>query len=391
MTDANPGDGSLAVYIHIPFCERKCHYCDFNSGVHGPEIRERYVRALIREIESYAPAGRIVCSVFVGGGTPSVLPASSLLHILNAVRGMFEFAPDPEITVECNPGTVASERMAGETTESFLRGLRDAGVNRLSFGVQALDNSLLERLGRIHSPEQALQSISSAQAVGFENINVDLMFALPGQTSRMWDSTLSRVIATGVPHVSAYSLIVEPETPFAQWDAMGNLARPGNDEEATMYESAINTLQAAGYDHYEVSAFAKPGCRSAHNTVYWRNQEYIGFGNGAASYVAGNRFTREPNLERYVHLAENGDDTTAASEHLDERGAMGETMMMGLRLLDGVARADFAARFGCDPVSAFEGEIAGLVKAGLLTVTLKSVRLTRRGLFLANEVWEEFV
>lgn len=343
------------------------------------------------EIKRTPFAYRPVSSVFFGGGTPSVLPAGRLLDILNTVRSTFALVPGAEITIECNPGTLASERMAGETSATFLARLRDGGVNRLSFGVQSLDASLLRVLGRIHSPEQALTSIQAAQDAGFENINVDLMFALPGQTIAQWEASLARAIAAGVPHISAYSLIVEPDTPFHQLDADGRLARPGEDSEADMYETAISTLTSAGYEHYEVSAFARPGYRCVQNRIYWRNEEYVGFGNGATSYVAGERFTRQPALETYMRMAETGKDTIVDRERLDRRGAMGETMMMGLRQLDGVERDPFIRRFGQDPVEAFAGEVAQLSAAGLIRVTDHAIAVTHRGLFLANDVWEAFV
>jgi len=327
----------------------------------------------------------------VGGGTPSVLPASDLARILSALRRKFSFPDGIEVTVECNPGTVASERMAGETTGDFLRGLRDAGVNRLSFGVQSFDPGLLERLGRIHSPGQAERSVKEAQAAGIHNINVDLMFALPGQTMDLWSQSLDRALALGVPHISAYSLIVEPETPFAMWDGQGRLPRVSEDEEASMYQAVIARLGSEGYEHYEVSAFARPGYRSVHNQVYWRNEEYVGFGNGAASYVAGERFTREPRLERYIALAENSEDTVADRERLDRAGQMAETMMMSLRLAEGVDRTEFTRRFECDPLEPYGEAVAMFARAGLLAVTPESIALTERGFFVANEVWDAFV
>lgn len=385
---APPGFG---LYVHIPFCERKCSYCDFNSGVYGPEVRERYVRALIHDIRSSPLAGSPAKSVFFGGGTPSVLPAASLTLLLDSLRETFRFEVDAEVTVECNPGTIASERMAGETTQAFLQNLSAAGVNRLSFGVQSLDADLLKTLGRIHSPDQAIQSVRLARDDGFDNINLDLMFALPGQTQTDVTETLDGALSLQPEHISAYSLIVEPDTPFAVWDEQGRLPRPGEDEEAAMYETVIRTLTSAGYEHYEVSAFARPGKRSVHNAIYWRNEEYLGFGVGAASYVDGERLTRESRLETYVQLAETGGDPTVWRERLDRRGSMGETMMMGLRILDGVDREAFGRRFGADPCDEFGGEIVRLSEQGLLEVTSGSIRLTHRGLFLANEVWEAFV
>lgn len=380
----------LAVYVHVPFCERKCLYCDFNSGVYGPETRTRYVEALLAEIRA-TPCRGTAASVFIGGGTPSVLPASSIARILDAVRDRFDVTADAEITVECNPGTVASERMAGETTASFLGGLRNAGVNRLSFGVQSFDADVLRRLGRIHNPEQAVASVVAAREAGFDNINLDLMFALPGQTAAIWAETLRRALALETAHLSCYSLIVEPETPFHAWDAAGQLARPDNDEEAAMYETCIETLVSAGYEHYEVSSFARTGRRCRHNQVYWRNEEYVGFGVGAASYVDGVRFTRKPTVEDYLRSALTGADTVSEREVLDVRGSMGETMMLGLRLMEGVSRKRFAARFGRDPVDVWPAAISRLESQGLLAVTPERIALTRRGLLVANDVWEAFV
>lgn len=380
-----------SIYIHIPFCERKCHYCDFNSGAHPKVQRERYVEALVREIAATPFSGRKVCTVFFGGGTPSVLPGAWLARILDALRARFRFSDDVEITVECNPGTLASERLAGETTADFLHALRQAGVNRLSFGVQSFDAGLLKRLGRIHSPEQAEASVRMARDAGFESINVDLMFALPGQTMDLWESTLERALALDVPHISAYSLIVEPETPFALWDAQGRLPRPGEDQEAAMYRRVMDRLEAAGLEQYEVSAFARPGFRCRHNQVYWRNEEYIGFGNGATSYMDGERFSREPNLERYMTQAHSGEDTIADRERLDADGQMAETMMMGLRMVAGVDRAAFQRRFGQDPLDRYGETIARFERLSLLRVTPRSIALTRDGFFLANEVWEAFI
>jgi oxygen-independent coproporphyrinogen-3 oxidase len=382
---------AVALYVHIPFCERKCHYCDFNSGAHPTVARERYVDALVREIEATPFADRSAKSVFFGGGTPSVLPATAIARILGALRTRFALRPDAEVTVECNPGTIASERMAGESTEAFLDGLREAGVSRLSFGVQSFDEALLKRLGRIHSPGQAELSVRLAQTAGFSSINVDLMFGLPGQTMAHWDASLDRALELGIPHISAYSLIVEPDTPFALWDAKGRLPRPSEEEEAAMYERVMDRLAAHGLEQYEVSAFARPGFRSEHNLVYWRNEHYVGFGNGATSYMAGTRFSREPSLDRYMALAEAGHDTVTDREHRDLSGEMAETMMMGLRLTEGVDRAVFARRFGQDPLDAYADPISRFASAGLLNVTLAAVALTRRGFFLANEVWEAFV
>ncbi len=381
----------VALYVHIPFCERKCHYCDFNSGVSKASERERYVAALRREIRRTPYAGRPARSVFFGGGTPSVLPATAIASILDDLRDRFPFDDGLEVTVECNPGTLASERMAGESTVGFLQGLRSAGVSRLSFGVQAFDAGLLARLGRIHSPEEAEDSVRMAQAAGFESINVDLMFALPGQSLEQWNATLDRALALNVPHISAYSLIVEPDTSFAMWNAAGSLPRPSEDDEVEMYEAVIRRLRAEGFEQYEVSAFARPGYRCEHNLVYWRNEEYVGFGNGATSYIGGERFSREPRLEEFMALAENDEGTTTERERLDPEGQMAETMMMGLRLVDGLDRQSFANRFGADPALHFRDTIARFEPAGMLRVTPTSVALTHRGFFMANEVWEAFV
>lgn len=384
-------EGSLALYIHIPFCERKCLYCDFNSGAFGPASRRRYVEALEREIAVSDEPGRAAHSVFFGGGTPSVLPASDIARILNALRSRFHIAANAEITVECNPGTVDSERMAGEPTGAFLRGLQEAGVTRLSFGVQSFDAALLARLGRIHSPEQAIRSVAAAQDAGFPDINVDLMFALPTQTLAGWEDSLRRALALDVPHLSAYSLIVEPNTPFWAMHERHELPRPSEEEEADMYGLAIDLLTSAGLDHYEVSAFARPGHRSIHNITYWRNEEYLGFGNGAASYLGGERFTRDRNLHSWTGRAMAGEDTVLERERLDTADQMSETMIMGLRMASGVERSAFQRRFERDPVVEYGKVIWTLERNGLLWVSESAIGLTRRGFFVANDVWEAFL
>lgn len=381
----------MALYVHIPFCERKCHYCDFNSGFYKPAVRSRYIDALVNEIRCALPVKEVVSSVFFGGGTPSVLPAGALTRILDTLRASFSISSDAEITVECNPGTIASERMAGETTDSFFAALHSSGVNRLSFGVQSFDSSLLKTLGRIHTPDQAERSVRLAQDAGFRNINVDLMFALPGQTMKHWEDTLEKALDLHVPHISAYSLIVEPETPFAVLNDNGELPRVPEETEAEMYEHVIRRLAECGYGHYEISAFARPGFQCRHNLVYWHNEQYIGFGVGAASYREATRFTRYASLEDYMGRAERGEYTIENSESLNTEGQMSETMMMALRLMDGVERAWFTRRFGVDPAKHYANVLRPLVKQGLLQVTDERIALTLQGAFVANIVWEAFV
>lgn len=388
----------LGLYVHIPFCLQKCRYCDFLSAPAAPAVQERYLAALRREIELTARrpeiAGRRFATLYVGGGTPTALQPASLADIVALCLCSFRFVGngargEPEVTVEANPGTVAPDG---------LTRLRAVGVNRLSLGVQSFDDQLLSALGRIHTAQDARAAVAAARAAGFEDINLDLMFGLPGQTLAAWEETLAEAIGLAPEHISAYSLIVEEGTPFGVLAARGELALPDEETEAAQYERAIARLTEAGYRHYEISNFARPGCEARHNLIYWHNEEYLGLGLGAWSYLerpqAGGliRDANPRDLETYCAALERGElPPREGGEAPSRRREMVETAVMGLRLIDGIDLGAFAERFGVTLDEAFPGVRARLAADGLAETVDGRLRLTGRGVFLANRAWEHFV
>lgn len=395
-TDGEPGEQPLGLYVHVPFCVRKCTYCDFLSASATPATQQRYVAALKREIEVMASRpeliGRPFVTLFVGGGTPTVLPPQDLADIVSLCLRSFNFdgAPDaaPEVTVEANPGTI---------TVAGLARLRAAGANRLSLGVQSFDRQLLGTLGRIHTPAGACAAVAAARAAGFDNVNLDLMFGLPGQSLAQWAATLDLAVDLAPEHISAYSLIVEAGTPLRDRIVGGQLDLPDEATEAEMYDVVIERLGHAGYRHYEISNFAKPGRQARHNLIYWHNEDYLGLGLGAWSYLprpGGGRVrdadTRD--LDAYCTALERGQlPPRCDAEPPDRRDEMVETVIMGLRLTDGLDLARFSQRFAVGLDDAFPGVRARLEAQGLVTIVDHHLRLTQRGLFVANLAFAAFV
>ena len=368
----------LAVYAHIPFCVRKCAYCDFNaySGANSAQV-VAFLTAILAEIGSSGQAGRRVSTVFFGGGTPTYLTGDQLSAVIERIRTVFDVDPDAEISAEANPSTADAQR---------FRAMFDAGFNRLSIGVQSFDDRLLKNLDRTHSAEEALESVRLAREAGFRNLSVDLMFGLPGQTVDDWRATLETAMCLGLPHLSVYALTLEPGTRFERLHAGGKLPLPSEDDELEMYELAISGLTKAGYEHYEVSNFALPGRRSRHNMVYWRNEEYAGFGPGAVSYLNGVRWTNERNPALYAAKVRTGVDLAVESERLSPESAMSETIIQGLRLRDGVDLAHISQRFGIDASAVFAKRILALQNRNLLERSNGHIRLTHSGLLFANDV-----
>lgn len=375
----------IGCYVHIPFCVKKCAYCDFNSYSGYTEASvSRYVDALETDIRRadgtwHGP----VDTVFFGGGTPTAIPAPSQARLLRAVLETLPVTPDAEITTEANPGTMDT---------AHLDVLRRAGFNRISFGVQSFDAGLLKTLDRIHGPAEAVRAVQAARAAGFENVSIDLMFALPRQTLAQWRDTLAQALALGTEHLSLYALIVEEGTGFYTLQQKGRLPTPSDDLAADMYALAQDTAQAHGYGQYETSNFAQAGRACRHNLHYWRNEPYWGFGCGAASYLNGARRMTLKSPGVYADTVNSGGDLTLSCETLTKQETMAETMMLGLRLTgEGVARAEFARRFGADPCRVYARDLETFQRRGLLEVSDARIRLTAQGVFLSSEVLMAFV
>ncbi len=376
---------TVSLYLHIPFCHTRCHYCDFNTYAGILPLREPYVRALITEVglagQLAQRAGgmpRRSRTIFFGGGTPSLLSVEQITRILNACRTAFAVDEEAEITLEANPGTLSKEQLAG---------IRAAGVNRLSMGAQSFDAELLKVLGRIHTPKEITQAVRNARAAGFTSINVDFMFGLPGQTMRHWRETLDQALALRPEHLSLYSLIIEEGTPFYTWVHEGRITPGDEDLCADMYEYADERLQAAGYVNYEISNWSLPGHASRHNMTYWQNLPYIGMGAGAYSSFGGRRFSnvREP-LE-YIRLLKAQQHPEVESETIGRTQAMSETAFLALRTAQGLHLTTFEQRFA-ESFTQFVGDRLHLVEeAGLLEQEDGWLRLSKRGRLLGNEVF----
>ena len=378
----------LELYIHIPFCVRKCKYCDFLSAPADSTTIDLYIRQLVDEIktqsqfyEEYA-----VSSIFLGGGTPSILKSALVTNILSAIFATFKVEANAEVTIECNPGTVSSER---------LLNYKAAGINRLSFGLQSTNDSELKVLGRIHTYEDFLESFEAGRKAGFKNINVDLMSALPGQTVESWKKTLKSVAMLKPEHISAYSLQIEEGTPFfAMYGSEeGRKLLPDEDTDREMYHETRDILDSMGYHRYEISNYAREGFECRHNIGYWTGVEYLGLGLGASSYCMGRRFKVGSDLKTYI--AQNfSKDLTYCYQDIQElsiNDMMSEFMFLGLRMTNGVSSSEFYERFGQNLFDVFGYQISKNQKYDLLEVEVPYVRLTRKGLDLANTVMADFL
>ena len=378
----HPHKTASSVYIHIPFCATKCYYCAFNTYTFHKEQAKVYLQALRTEMELYAPETDPLQTIFIGGGTPSILSADSLTQLFADIHQHFQITPNAEITVECNPGTVDDEK---------LRVMRDNGVNRLSFGLQAMQDDTLKQLGRIHTVDEFLQSYRLAREGGFENINIDLIFALPDQKMEAWHYTLNEVISLEPAHISAYNLVMEETTPFYEWWQAGKLHLPSEDTEADMFQYTIETLTAHGYTHYEICNFARPNRAARHNLVYWDNQPCIGLGVGASGYVNGVRYSNIRGIAPYIDELSERNKPIADTERLTGDAEKSETLMLALRKREGISLDVYQDRFGEDIEVAFGDILKKWLDLQLLERTPTHLRLTPRGLFLANEVFIELM
>jgi oxygen-independent coproporphyrinogen-3 oxidase len=369
--DNSPGfnSQSTGLYIHIPFCVSKCVYCDFLSLANaGADLTERYKDALVDELNGLRKLNHTIDTVYIGGGTPTALPLPFLLEIIEAVNG-FNLTADAEFTVEMNPGSVNS------SFETF-KALRRRGVNRLSIGLQAWQDELLRSLSRIHTRRQFIDNFRAARAAGIKHISVDLMFALPGQTTEQWIESITAVAALRPEHISAYSLTPEEGTPLWAGIQSGRITLPGDEADREMYHTARGLLASRGYEHYELSNFALPGCESRHNTRYWTRAPYIGAGLGAHGFDGSCRKSNTADMNKYL----TGSRVENDSEHITARGALAEEMLLGLRMTRGVKRHPL-----------FKKEIDGLIQRGLLTERGGRVTLTELGMDLANQVFIVFL
>jgi len=390
-------DRAVANYLHMPFCHHRCSYCDFNIYAGMKSLYVPYVKAVAEEIAvKAAQVGRVrVPSIYIGGGTPSLLPVELIGEMLTAVQTCFDVDPKAEVTLEANPSAVHTD---------YFAQLRSMGVNRLSLGVQSSHEDELHLLRRGHSFQDAIETVEAARHAGFGNVNLDLIYGLPDQPIAKWRTTLKRVIALQPDHISSYSLQVEVRTAMLRWVQNGRVSEPDDDDVATMYELAQEMLGQAGFEHYEISNWAKVGQRdretagkrenfqSAHNLVYWRNEPYFGFGCGAHSSFESERYSNVLHPRDYIQRIQHEQTAVLEVEQIDRALEMGETMMLGLRLIEeGVERTRFADRFGTKLDDVYGSTIAQLIEQGLLESAASRIRLTPHGRLLGNRVFGAFL
>ncbi len=385
----------ISVYAHVPFCTLRCGYCDFNStavGSAGPPEGRRYADCLVAEYERVVGSERLcsalVASVYVGGGTPTVLSARTLSTLVTGLIDVLPTAPGVEVTVEANPESVSEEKLSA---------LLGAGVNRLSLGVQSLIDTELRTLGRAHTASDARGAFKAARRAGFTNLGLDLIFSVPGSSPASWKRSLEGALSLEPEHISLYGLTIEENTPFhGRYTGAGARELPGEREWALMYKQAIETLTGAGYEHYEISNFAQPGRESVHNTGYWIGRSYVGVGAGAHSYLArpgwGRRWSNVADTAAYMAAIESGTDARESSETLGRGQALAEYVMLSLRMLKrGLDVSGFTERFGVSPIEAFGARLEALVDAGLLESDDRRVVLTDSGVMVADSVIAELV
>ncbi len=372
----------LGIYIHIPFCVRKCFYCDFVSYAKKESVQKKYIEALQKEILNWKKSNKDVKikTIYIGGGTPSCIDSKFITEILNLIN----IKNAEEITIEVNPGTVNKEK---------LYDYKNAGINRLSIGLQSTNNELLKKIGRIHNYEQFLETYKMAREVGFNNINVDLMIGLPGQAMDDLKTSLEDIINLNPEHISVYSLILEDETPLKKMIENNILKLPEEDLERQMYWYTKDFLKINGYNHYEISNFAKQGFYSKHNLDCWEQKEYIGFGISAHSYIDRKRFGNISNLDNYIkNCIEGGfDKNRIIEEEQDKKDEMKEYMILGLRKINGISIQKFENKFNENPIVLFKKELKKLFNEGLIIIDGDIIRLSNKGLDFANIVWEEFI
>jgi oxygen-independent coproporphyrinogen III oxidase len=371
----------LGLYVHIPFCSAICNYCNFNRGLFDASLKEQYVRALLREVERDAD-GSPADTIYFGGGTPSLLEPAEIAAIIHVCRRAFAISGDAEITMEANPETVTPERLAG---------FRDAGVNRLSYGVQSFRDEELQRLSRLHSASRAEEAFAMARHAGFDNISLDLMMWLPQQTIAQWLDSVDALIALGPEHASLYILELNPNAPLREAMARSKWSLAPDDDAAEMYLEAMTRLDAAGYEQYEISNVARPGRQSRHNLKYWTDGEWRGFGCGAHSTRRGVRWKNLSSTTEYIAAVASGGQTGVERRELTDREALEEALFMGLRLTRGIDVHTVKIRYNADVWEIYGAELKPFREAGLLIYDGRLLRLSRAGMLLANEIMSQFL
>jgi putative oxygen-independent coproporphyrinogen III oxidase len=373
-----------AAYLHIPFCEHICHYCDFNKVFLKGQPVDQYLEALEQEmiltLQKYPTNG--LETIFVGGGTPTSLNEKQLERFCESITRNLPMSNNLEFTFEANPG---------DLTKGKLQILKDAGVNRLSLGVQTFNDELLKSIGRVHRAKDVYQTVENAKSVGFKNISIDLIFSLPTQTVTDFKESLKEAFTLDIQHYSAYSLIIEPKTVFYNLLQKGKLPTPGEDAEAAMYELLMEEMEQHGYSQYEISNFSKPGYESKHNLTYWNNDYYYGFGAGAHGYVNGWRRSNAGPLKKYMEQIADGNLPIFQEHQTSKAEQIEEEMFLGLRKTDGVSISHFIEKFDMDPLQIFEKEISALIAKKWIEVNKDNIYLTKTGRLLGNEVFQSFL
>lgn len=373
----------LGIYVHIPFCAGKCFYCDFVSFAGKEKLILEYVKAVQKEIikESKEHTSSKVTTIYIGGGTPSFIDSKYIVEIVSKIKDNYKVDPNAEITIEINPGTVSKEKL-----EDYIK----CGINRVSIGLQSTDNKLLKQIGRIHTYEQFLVTYELARNVGFKNVNIDLMLALPNQTIEILEDSLNKVIGLEPEHISVYSLILEEGTKLYDLVESGETKLVDEDVERKMYWQVKNILEKNRYSHYEISNFAKMGYESKHNLNCWEQKEYLGIGAAAHSYYNKKRYSNTDNIEEYIKNINEGKSIKTIHEVQTVEDEQKEYMLLGLRKIEGVSISKFKEKFIQNPIYIFRKELNKLVEEELIEVDIDSIKLTNKGLDFANLVWEKF-
>lgn len=370
----------ISLYIHIPFCKQRCFYCDFPTFAGKERFREEYIDALIKEIKDKC-SDYLIKTIFIGGGTPSYLEENDLEKLLITVSKL-NLSDKLEYSMECNPGTVS---------ESKLKIMKKYGVNRISFGLQSCNDNLLKKIGRIHTLEEFLENYNLARKIGFNNINIDLMYGLPNLTIQDWKNTLEKICELKPEHISAYSLIIEEGTVFYKLYEKDKLELPSEDDERIMDKITKDILKANGYHQYEISNFALDGKECEHNKVYWSLDEYIGVGSASSSYIDGYRFTNTSDINDYIEKISNNISVVIERYENSIKDEMEEFVFMGLRMVSGIDLLKFEKKFGVDINSIYKEIIEKNIKDGLLVVEQNKMFLTAKGMELSNSVMSDFI